>query len=185
MLSGADFVYAVSTDYRIDRLRADGGVLRIERFAERAPVHSGEAGAERERITRNFRNTDPAWRWRGAEIPSTKPPFREILPGADGSLWVRRHTEAREEENPDWDPDRADGPPRTRWVETVVFDVFDADGRYMGPVRFPQGYAPFRRGVFTLEHVIAIVTHELGYEQVVWYEVAPGGASTANPPSSS
>lgn len=77
--------------------------MAVERIAEGAPVHPDEAEAQRTRITRNFRGVQPDWRWRGAEIPVLKPPHRELVPGADGSVWVRRRTRAEEEPSPDWD----------------------------------------------------------------------------------
>jgi hypothetical protein len=171
--SGGDFVIGVSTAYRIDRIRNDGMVLRIERDADAALVQPAEAAWHRDRLTRNLRNVQPGWRWRGANVPSEKPPFQEIIPGSDGSLWVLRHTVAREEDDPSWDPERPDDAARTRWVEPLVFDVFDDEGRYMGPVRAPDGFQRFRRGVFGLDGVVAVVTHELGFEQVVSYDLAP------------
>lgn len=172
-----DLVHGVSTEYRLDRRSANGRVLRMARDAERAPVRSAEAAAARDGATRNMRNVDPAWRWRGEEVPASKPPYSALVSGSDGSLWVRRHVEAHEEENPAWDPDRPDGPPRTRWVEPVVFDVFDAEGRYMGPVLFPDGALVSRRGRFTLESVLAVVTHEYGHEQVVLHDLVPASQS--------
>lgn len=168
------FLFGLTRRYRWERWQDGGGVFAAERVAELPAVHPQEATAERERITRNFQRGFPGWRWRGAEIPDVKPAYREVVTGADGSVWLRRHLDAVEEENPKWDPQEPDRAPRTRWVEPVVFDVFDAEGRYLGPVRFPDGYVPGRRGRFSLEGVLAVVTHELGHEQVVLFSLAPG-----------
>jgi hypothetical protein len=173
VLPDGDMLFGLSDRYRWERWKSEGGVLAVERVAERAPVLGGEASAARTRVARNFTNADPSWRWRGQEIPDVKPAFGEILGGADGSVWVLRPTEAREEENPDWDRDRPDAQPRMVWVEPVVYDVFDGEGRYMGPVRFPDEYVAGRRGSLTLERVLIVVTHDFGHEQVVLHELAP------------
>jgi hypothetical protein len=53
-------------------------------------------------------------------------------------------------------------------------DVFDADGRYLGPVRMPDGFTPQVEGVFTADEVLLRVAEpELGYHQVVRYRIAP------------
>jgi hypothetical protein len=173
VLPDGTIIFGLSERYRWERWEPDGTVLAVERLVDGAPVHPGEATGERDRITRNFRRVDPSWRWRNEEIPSVKPAYREIVSGADGSVWLRRHTEAVEEDNPDWDPNLPEGPPRTHWVEPVVYDVFDAEGRYLGPVRFPDGYVSGRKDRLALDGVLTVVTHDFGHEQVVLFHLSP------------
>jgi hypothetical protein len=164
----------VSDRYALSLTRPDGTVLEIERLDAPVPVDPAHAAAERDRITRNFRGIDPAWRWRGGEVPATKPWYTAISPGEDGTLWVLRSTASIEEPDPTHDPSVPDPGPATRWVEPEpVADVFDPQGRYLGPVRLPRGFTTFRNPWLSAEAVVAVVTHELGHEQVVRFRLVP------------
>ncbi len=171
-------IYLFTGRPRWERWNPDGTILAVERVAEAAPVAPGERADHRERITRGFRRIDPAWRWQGIDIPDTKPFFRGITVGVDGSVWLYRHVQATEVENPDWTPMSPEGTPRTVWQEPDIFDVFDPDGRYMGPVSFPEGFVRSRKSRFSLDEVLAVVTHPLGHEQVVRYRVEGREART-------
>lgn len=98
--------------------------------------------------------------------------------GAAGTLWVYRHTVGVERPNPVFDPDDpASGPP-TVWVEPPVMDVFDLEGRYLGPVKLPEELGRFLpRATLrsTTEEVWAPRLHDLGYPQVVRYGFEPQG----------
>ncbi len=168
-----DPLFGLSDRLRWERWEPDGRVFAAERLDTQAAVVPGEAAANRDRVTRNLRNIDPSWRWQGTEIPASKPFFQEILSGRDGSVWLRRHLPAVEVENLDWTPESPEGTPRTLWREGWVYDVFDADGRYMGPVRFPDETVGFRKIRVTLEEVLIVVTHPIGHEQVVRYRLEP------------
>ena len=167
--------WGASSAYAVLRQGPDGRVLRIERVDDPVPVDPAHAAAERERITANFRAMDPAWRWADDDIPSRKPWFATLLPGEDGTLWVLRPTRSEAEANPSHDPSDPLSGPATRWVEPhPVADVFDADGRYLGPVRLPKGFAPWRMPWISTDRVVAVETHPLGHEQVVRYRLVPG-----------
>jgi hypothetical protein len=175
-----EVVFGTSTDYRIDRHDRDGKVLRVERVTDPVPVGSEERAGFRETVTAAVRRSaGDGWRWDGPEIPSVKPHFQRLVAGADGTLWVFRHTPAAEEENPYWDPDRPETGPPTWWREPTVADVFDAEGRFLGPVAFPDELRfHSSRGVYTPpileeESVLAGALHELGHPQVVRYRLVP------------
>lgn len=172
--SGGTLV-GMGSRYALHRTRPDGSVLAIERPVEAVPVLPAERAAARERVERGFRQQDASWQWNGPEIPETKPPFQWAGVGRDGSIWVQRHTRGREVDNPDFDPE---GPPaqqqRTMWKEDPVMDVFDAEGRYLGPVRMPDGFSPFAGGVLSTDEVlIRVPDPELGYHRVVRYRLEP------------
>jgi hypothetical protein len=95
-----------------------------------------------------------------------------MISGLDGSLWVIRSTSATEVENPEWDPQSANNGFPTYWVEPMVADVFDADGRYLGPVKLPDGMTIFPPPVVTGDRVWAVSLHELGYQQLVRYSIS-------------
>ena len=164
-----------STDeYRIERWGPDGTVLRIERTVDPVPVLSGEATQARERITRTVRRAnDPSWRWQGPEISSNKPPWLSAFAGIDGSIWVIRSTVAVEEQNLAWDPQHPEDGFPIRWTAPRVADVFDAEGRYLGPVRIPEAMRFYPTPVLGAESTWAVSMHELGYPQIVRYRLKP------------
>lgn len=177
-------LHGVSERYRFDRYDTDGSVLRIEREVDPVPVAPAEAERLREETSRRMRSMAAgSWRWDGPDIPSTRPAFSRLLAGADGSIWVFRHTPATEEPNPAWDPDEPDRGFPTRWRTPVVVDVFDEDGRFLGPVRVPDDVqlfaGPFVPPRATTSEVLAPVVHPLGHPQVVRFRLEPMGASRA------
>ena len=168
-----DFLFGHSGMYRIERWNQDGSVLATERVSPAAPVRAGEARYQQELITRRFRQVDASWRWQGDGVPDVKPFYQNLLSGRDGTIWVLRHSPGFEEENPDYDPDRPDQGFPTRWTEPQVFDVFDENGRYLGPVKAPRELRVWTTPVLTAEGVWAVAPHELGYDQVIRFRLEP------------
>jgi hypothetical protein len=163
------FIHAISTEYALTLLRPQGP-LRIEKAFTPVQVASGERAEEEAFATRNMRYTDPNWRWNGPAIPSVKPPFRSIHPGEDGTVWVQTSQPGVKREDPDYDP--AD--PRAlpdEWREPVAFDVFDKEGRYLGPVRTPEGFSTYPAPVFTRDWVLATVRDAYDVQTVVKFRV--------------
>ncbi|MDX1674923.1 MAG: hypothetical protein R3314_09025 [Longimicrobiales bacterium] len=175
-------VSGLSTRYAIELYRPDGPVLRIEKDHEPVPVTRGEK-ANREDITRwHMRRTQPDWTWNGPGIPDVKPPFRDVLVGRDGRIWVLLHTPA--EAIPDDQLAGGDeGPnprPAQRWREAVVFDVFEPDGTYLGPVHGPQGMVRYPTPIFDGDRVWAVVRDELDVEYVVRFRIGRGGTEAVS-----
>jgi hypothetical protein len=167
---------AVSDRDAIDLLRGESGVLRIEKEVEPVPVGSGERVAEEARVTRAMRNLDPGWRWEGPAIPQTKPLLRAVHAAEDGRIWVQLHQpgEPVPEEQLEAVPDG--GPPIIRFREPTVFDVFEADGRYLGRVEAPDELPTYPRPIFRGDHVWSVVRDELGVQSVVRYCIEAGEA---------
>jgi len=154
------FVVGVSNEYSLEARRSDG-LLRIRRDVEMLPVHPPEADAYRRLF--EWMERQPAYRPpEGEWIPSTMPPFRAINVGSDGRIWVRRNTDPIQipvEEDPS-------GRPTVGWVQPFVFDVFEADGTFLGEIRFPERFEPHlfgtdyvwgvRRGEFDEEYVVRL-----------------------------
>ncbi|HSG08199.1 MAG TPA: hypothetical protein VLA36_07570 [Longimicrobiales bacterium] len=170
-------VGGVSTDYRVDLYRPDGSVLRVERAWEPVPVQSAEADERRRSITLGLQRQYGSWRWNGPDVPDMKPPFKGLFTSADGDVWVQRHTggaprmtveEARREED-------VSGRPVMRYQEPPAFDVFDADGRFLGPVRVPATLAVEPEPVVRGGYVWAVTRDELDVASVVRFRlVVPG-----------
>lgn len=134
------FVGGVNDRYHITLYRP-GAPLVIERDMDPVPVQSAEASAEKDRLTRQFRRNFPGWTWNGADIPDTKPPFKEIFVGDHGRLWVQLSQPGQ----PVAAVDPSESPD---WTEPVVFDLFEPDGQYLGRVAAPRGFLEYPTPVF-------------------------------------
>jgi hypothetical protein len=174
---GGYFVHGVGDEYSFSLLRHTDP-LRVERVWEPVSVTPGEKEQRRARITANFRNMVPDWRWDGPAIPDVKPAFQRIYTGRTGRIWVLVHTPGVEGDDPDYDPTDPDAVEQ-RWSEPVAFDVFEDDGTYLGRVRAPDGLSPWPTPVFDGDTVLAVVRDEFDVPRVVRFRVVlPGEEST-------
>ncbi len=172
-------VGGLATRYAVDQYYSDGSVLRIERVTEPVPVQGGERQDEEGRVRWSMRQTQPDWKWDGAPIPDSKPPFRDLLAGRDGRIWVLLHQRAErvpEEEVFDVDPADPNAEPLVRWREPVVFDVFEPDGTYLGQVRGPAGFSLNPTPVFDGDRVWAIVRDALDVQYLTRFRVTRAGS---------
>lgn len=157
------FVVGISERYRFSLLKPGGPVLTIERDFEPVPVDPAEASATRERVTANFRDNFPGWKWNGPEIPDVKPAYQAFMIAEDGRIWVHLH--APSERYMDAAQQRAEeerlGRPVNPYREKVRLGVFEPSGEYLGEVSAPEGFVlrpwPVMRG----DTVWAIVKDEL------------------------
>jgi hypothetical protein len=166
------FIHAISTEYALTLLRPQGP-LRIEKAFDAVPVAPGERAEEEAFATRNMRYTDPNWRWNGPAIPSVKPPFRSLHAGEDGTVWVQTSQPGVKREDPGYDPTDPRALP-DEWREPVAFDVFDEEGRYLGPVLTPAGFSTYPEPVFTRDWVLATVRDAYEVQSVVKFRVDVG-----------
>lgn len=166
-------VGGLPTDYRIDLFLSDGSVRRIERAYEPLPVAGAEADERRAAITEGLRRRAGLWSWNGPPIPDHKPPFKELFTSWEGDIWVSLSTEgvasmtlaeAREEEV------RTGRAPR-RFSEPLAFDVFDREGRYLGPVDPPEGFQIEPEPVVRGDHVWAVTRDELDVPRIVRFRI--------------
>lgn len=162
------YIAGVNADYSFDLLRPEG-VLRISKSYESVPVDPGEAESERERVTANFRQNYPGWKWNGPPIPDTKPAFQQIHPAADGRIWVRvpapseRYMDAAEQKA---EEERL-GRPVNPFREPVRFEVFESTGEYLGRVSAPDGFsANWPPPVFRGDTVWAVVRDEYDVQRL-------------------
>jgi len=141
-----DFWAALTGPYELLRLSAAGDTLRrVTRVFEPVPV-TGEdvdsAIAGLEWFTGQGGKVDRS------RIPGVKPALREFFVADDGHLWVAVATR-----------DRAD--------DGYVFDVFDPEGRYLGPLRLPFRLSGYPRPVIRDGIVIGVTEDELEVPFVV------------------
>ncbi len=164
--AAGDLVSMLGDRYALHVRRKDGSVLRIMRDAAPVPVSADERAAEEARVTEIFRPRVNDWRWDGPRIPDTKPPIGWVHTGRDGTLWVRTAQPGTvippEERLP-----RA----RTFVREPVVFDVFAADGRYLGALPAPEGMLLQPYPVIGRDHVWAVVRDADGVDVVARFRI--------------
>lgn len=166
------FIQGISTDYTLTLLKPEGPLRIVKDFAP-VPVAAGEKAEEEAFVTRNMRQTEPGWRWDGDPIPDTKPPFTNIYAGEDGTVWVRVSQPAVKRDDPSFDPTEPDAI-ADEWIEPYLFDVFDEEGRYLGPVRAPDGFSSRPRPIFTRDWVLGSVRDEFDVESIVRFRVEIG-----------
>jgi hypothetical protein len=163
------FVGSLTTAYRVDLFRHDG-VLRIEKNFTPVSVLSEEREEQERRITENFRSQFPGWRWNGPPIPDTKPPVRGLYVADDERIWVQisQTGVARVSEEAAAVEEERTGSPQIRFQEPVVFEP---DGRYLGQVTTPVGFATSPEPVFRGEQVWAVTRDDLDVLRVVRYRL--------------
>jgi len=169
-------VGGVSTRYAIDMFVTSDRVLRIERANwDPVPVLDAERAEQEAIMTANMRQTEPGWRWRGEPIPTTKPAWANFFVGERGRIWVLLHQEAYQIETDDEPEDRPGEIPTRTWIEPVAFDVFEPDGRYLGMVRAPEGFARYPHPIFRGDTVWAIVRDDLEVPYIVRFHIQHPG----------
>ena len=129
-------VVGVNSTYRIDLRQNNGQVIRIERntpTVQLLPEERAEREAEndwrREYQGQFMTATLPP-------VPTSKPAYRGFFIGQDGRVWVQRHVTAERMGEPV--PATPERPPSLTWRERSVYDVFEADGTFLGEVRVPN-----------------------------------------------
>lgn len=165
--AGGGLAFGVNDRYEIRLYDDDGELERIVRQPfERVPV----TGRDQE----IFRSTlERLWREAGVPPQATQnlaravsfaesfPAYARFLAGPDGSLWVQhivRPSDMSVEEQESFNPLLSLG--------SSGWDVFDAEGRYLGAVEMPPRFQPLRfqgdriygvwRDELDLQHVLAL-----------------------------
>jgi hypothetical protein len=97
------------------------------------------------------------------------PAYFQLLEGTDGSVWVQRiqspsdlPPELQESYNPGLD------------MGSAAWDVFDAEGRYLGVVTMPVRFQPVR---FVGDRIYGIQRDELDVQYIVVLNVVKGGTA--------
>ena len=158
--------------YAIEIVDPDGGpVLRFGRTLTPVTVDPSERAWNRASIERGMQMTQPNWSWDGLDIPATKPFFRSLHSGRDGRVWVLLHTPGVEEENPFYRPENPNST-ATRWVDPPRYDVFEADGSYLGVVDVPANFSPFG-ATYAGDHVWSVTTDDLGVQRLTRWTLTP------------
>jgi hypothetical protein len=126
----------VNDRYEFDVFKSDGRVLRIQR--DRPPVQIGDEEhiayeAWREYMANLMAKTKTPVR---GQTPRTKPVYRSLHFSSSGDVWVRLYAEGQKKAN--YVPAPPGAEPVSPFFEPTEFDVFDPEGRYLGPVHIPD-----------------------------------------------
>jgi anthranilate synthase component 2 len=134
MVSGPGDPYRLYITHRAGRKP-----VRIDREHTPVPVSDTEREERKAQAIWGLRQTDPKWTWNVADIPASKPAYRGLTLGDDGTIWISISVPsepipaAEMPEIPANQPER----PRITTRDPTVYDVFTPEGRLMGRVAMP------------------------------------------------
>ena len=144
LLNDGTFVHAVNNEYRISAAGTDGSVTRIITMpAEPVPVSEQDIEIITGLIMRLMEEQGVPPQAldgirQGISYEDFFPAFTQMRNGPEQSLWVQRNgvpSDMTEDEQENWNPLLDQG--------SDDWDVFDADGRFMGFVTMPERFTPF------------------------------------------
>ncbi len=120
-------------------------IISIRRAVPDLPISEEQRSAERAGVESVMRQLDPGARFTGPDIPRTKPAYKDLRVGEDGTIWVFVSMPGqRDMPDPPASPAPGSGPVLPRWREPAVWDVFEPDGRYIGRVSKPTNVTILR-----------------------------------------
>lgn len=128
------FVVGINDRYAIDLRPGEGEVTRIVRVTDPTPVLPDERSEWQAYYDWMIENRGDSFTLDEVSVPGVKPFFSGFLIGDDGRIWVERYGLAEKVEDP---PASDDGRPTISWRAPAHYDVFEADGRFLGTVRMP------------------------------------------------
>jgi hypothetical protein len=109
-------------------------VKRIDRGTQPVTVSAEERNELMSSTERTIRSAnDPNFKWNGPEVPSVKPFYKEVRVDSEERIWVHLHGRSiRVEPTSPQD--------QVMYREPVIYDVISSAGRYLGQIRFPDGF---------------------------------------------
>ena len=144
LLNDGTFVHAVNNEYRINVAGPDASVVRVITMpSEPVPVSEEDKEIITELIMRLMEEQGVPPQAldgirQGITYEDVFPAFTQMRNGPEQSLWVQRigvPSDMTEDEQENWNPLLDQG--------SDDWDVFDADGRYLGVVTMPDRFSAF------------------------------------------
>ena len=142
--------------YQFQVMRDDGSTMVVTKDWAPIPVQAAESDWHVRRLTALWRAaTDEGWTWLGGEVRPGKGAYKHIVQTIDGRFWVIREMAEISQDDCDEAPtDYYSFDESPCWVQPFVADVFDEEGRFLGPVAMPDGIRyharPFIRGTMVI-----------------------------------
>jgi hypothetical protein len=142
---------------------ADGTLRRIvtHRDWRRRPPSDADVAAMVELLRQKLRmlgGDDSAADGSNVDAPETLPAITAVRAGPEGTWWVQRMGAAAS-----IDPMAINAQDRSSGLGGPEWDVFDADGRFLGPLRLPERFRVTR---ITDDWVVGVQQDELDVERV-------------------
>jgi hypothetical protein len=154
-------------------------VMSVRRAVEPLTVSGHERDSARAALTERMARTQPGWSWNGPDIPKVRPFYAGLSVGEDGRIWLPIIPEVTPAIGsvstlggamgrggggpPRRTESRSSGTPRP-----ALFDVFEADGTYLGQVQIPPRVSTVvRRG----DYVWGVEFDEDDVQRVVRYRI--------------
>lgn len=131
------FVVGHGGNYEIIAARPGARPRAIVRTMPGVPVSEEERAEEHESLLYNMRQTDPTWSWRGPPLPQTKAPLMGLFVSRDGRIWARVALPSERIPDAELVPSRDPKRPVNHFRTPVAYEVFGADGTFLGRVTFP------------------------------------------------
>lgn len=132
------FVVAHGGNYEIIIARPGVPPRAVARSFPGVPVSEEERSEEHESLLHNMRQTDPGWTWRGPQLPETKAPMMGLSVARDGQIWARVALPSERIPDEELTPPRDPKQPVNHFRTPVAYEVFAADGTFLGRVSFPR-----------------------------------------------
>jgi hypothetical protein len=174
-LSGEHVLYGVSDAFRIG-VYAHGGALQrvVDKPFTREPVTGADQEMYKDMMRKAAAGQAPPEQINQfiqmVKFAEFYPAFAQIVGGPGGSMWVQQLQTASSlppEQREDYNPQQDIGSPR--------WDVFDAEGRFLGVVTMPARFQPVR---FAGDKIYGVQRDELDVQYVVVLNlVRPGDDS--------
>lgn len=111
--------------------------LVVRRELAPIPVDAEERADEEASILWSMRQTEPGWTWRGPPLPTTKAPLVGLATTRDGRIWAQVAVASEGIPAGELTPPRDSTQPVIRHRMPAVYEVFSAEGRFLGRVALP------------------------------------------------
>ncbi|MFC1529099.1 6-bladed beta-propeller [Gemmatimonadota bacterium] len=152
---GAWFVWAIGPDgstvagygddYSFDIRKPDGTLVSVQMPGIETPVIDKEREWWTRRTEVALESDAAAWRRSGPPVPKTKPAFIDFFIDSDGRIWITRQGVGRKiPGGARGFDDRQEVLKNPCWYSTLILDVFENDGTYLGRIDLPKKWEFFQ-----------------------------------------
>ena len=167
--SGA-MIAGVGREYSFDITYPSGQVTRVVKDAKPIDVAPAEGAWYREQVTAQMRDGDPEWVWEGADLPTVKPAYDQLIADLSGRIWVERPGPGYEVPGCEKDPETGIWEPSC-WRDERLYEVFDVEGQFLGTVEVPGGLRLDATSHIRGDEIVTQMEDDLGVITVKRYQL--------------